>query len=294
MLRNADTAMYRAKGNGRSRIDFFDETLHAQAQLRLDLEVELQQALTSGQLRLHYQPVRAAADLRTVAVEALLRWEHPVRGVLGPADFLAVAEDTGLLGALGDWVLSTACEQLGHWRREGMCSPELSVGVNLSMRQLCDDGLVTAVGAAVEAADIPPSRVCLEMPETAVAADTGRAAEQLDSLKQLGVSLSLDDFGKGVSSLEVLDRYPLDMLKIDRSLVERLRDGLRPRRMFASIVGLATRSTCAWSPRASRRRSSSPRSPRSGVTLRKACCSAVRLPAALIGPALGRAPMAAA
>ena len=104
--------MYRAKGDGRNRIDFFDETLHAQAQLRLELEVELRQALAGGQLRLHYQPVRAAADLRTVAVEALLRWEHPVRGVLGPADFLPVAEDAGLLGPLGDWVVVRALGDL--------------------------------------------------------------------------------------------------------------------------------------------------------------------------------------
>ena len=217
VLRNADTAMYRAKGDGRSRIDFFDETLHAQAQLRLDLEVELRQALARGELRLHYQPVRAAADLRTVAVEALLRWEHPVRGVLGPAEFLAVAEDTGLLGPLGDWVVVQA---LGDLAACG--DPDLGVSINVSAPQLREGSgsdVATLVLSTCRTLGLDPARVTLELAEGA-ALELGDDGLALQRLRAAGVRLALDDFGAGWAALAHLERLALDVVKVDPSFVE--------------------------------------------------------------------------
>jgi diguanylate cyclase (GGDEF)-like protein len=238
LIRDADQAMYEAK-RARSRYRVAEGPSRAIAGGRSALEGELDRAVERDELRLYYQPEVDLARRTIFAVEALLRWQHPDRGMVPPPDFLPTAEETGAIVPIGEWVLSAACAQLARWRRDGMCTPDLSVSVNLSLRQLCDHGLVAAVSNAIEAADLPPSSVCLEIAEAAVAVDNERASRQLESLKQLGVSLSLDDFGAGASSLEALNRYPLDMLKIDRSLVQRLDDGLRPRRMFESIVAVA-------------------------------------------------------
>ena len=217
VLRNADTAMYRAKGDGRSRIDFFDEALHVQARLRLDLEVELRQALARGELRLHYQPVRTAADLDTVAVEALLRWEHPVRGVLGPADFLAVAEDTGLLGPLGDWVVVQA---LGDLAACG--DPDLGVCINVSalqLREASGSDVCALVLSTCRSLGLDPGRVTLELAELA-AFEAGSGAPVLQRLRAAGVRLALDDVGAGWAALAQLERLALDVVKVHPSFVE--------------------------------------------------------------------------
>jgi diguanylate cyclase (GGDEF)-like protein len=216
VLRNADTAMYRAKGDGRSRIDFFDEGLHAQAQLRLDLEVELRQALASGQLRLHYQPVRAAADLRPVAVEALLRWAHPVRGVLGPAAFLPVAEDAGLLGPIGDWVVVQAIADLA-----ASGDPDLDLCINVStlqLREAAGSDVAALVLSTCRSLGVEPRRVTLELAEV-VAAEAGGDGEALQRLREAGVRLALDDFGAGRTALWQLERMPVDVVKVDPSFV---------------------------------------------------------------------------
>ena len=236
VLRNADTAMYRAKGDGRSRIDFFDGTLHTQAQLRLDLEVELRQALARGELRLHYQPVRAAVDLRLVAVEALLRWEHPVRGVLRPAAFLPVAEDAGLLGPLEDWVVVQA---LGDLAACG--EPGLGVCINVSALQL-REGAGSDVTALVLSTcrnlGLDPRRVTLELAEVAaLEADGGGAA--LQRLCQAGVRLALDDFGAGSTPLSQLERLPVDVVKVDPSFVVGATTSAAGSRRLAALVELA-------------------------------------------------------
>ena len=235
VLRNADTAMYRAKGDGRSRIDFFDETLHVQAQLRLDLEVELRQALARGQLRLHYQPVRAAADLRPVAVEALLRWEHPVRGVLSPAAFLPVAEDAGLLGPLGDWVVVQA---LGDLAACG--DPHLGVCINVSALQLRDaagSDVASLVLSTCRSLDIDPGRVTLELAEVA-ALEAGSGAAALQRLRDAGVRLALDDFGAGSTVLSQLERLPVDVVKVDPSFVVAATRSAAGARRLAALVEL--------------------------------------------------------
>jgi diguanylate cyclase (GGDEF)-like protein len=238
LIRDADQAMYQAK-QARSRYRVFEGAPVSGAGRRLLVEHDLHEALERDELRLFFQPEVDLTRRTIFGVEALLRWQHPERGMLPPAEFVPAAEDTGLIVPIGEWVLDTACQQLASWHREGVCSPELTVGVNLSLRQLCDDGLLDAVETAIGRAGIPPASVCLEVTEAAVAADSARVVEQLDRLKRLGVTLSLDDFGVGLSSLDVLDKYPLDMLKIDRSFVQRVAEGLRPRRLLAAIVGVA-------------------------------------------------------
>ena len=237
LIRDADQAMYQAK-RARSRYRVYEGGSIGTGNGGLRVENDLHRALEREELRLYYQPEVDLVERTIFGVEGLLRWQHPSRGMLGPSEFIPAAEDTGLIVPIGEWVLHTACHQLARWRGEGLCTPELTVSVNLSLRQLCDDGLVDAVTAAIRNADIPPSAVCLEITEASVAAESGRAVEQLERLKRLGVCLSLDDFGVGVSSLSVLDNYPLDMLKIDRSFVQRL-GGLRASRLFAAVVGVA-------------------------------------------------------
>lgn len=237
LIRDADQAMYQAKRVG-ERYRVAEGGLSG-GPSRLAIENQLHKAVERDQLRLYYQPQIDLVRKQIFGVEGLLRWQHPEKGMLAPSQFLPAAEDTGLIVPIGEWVLAEACRQLASWNRDGLCHPSLSMSVNLSLRQLCDDGLVAAVESAIGGAGIEARTLCLEITEAAVAADPARAVEQLERLERIGVTLSLDDFGVGVSSLSVLDRYPLDMLKIDRSFVTRLGEGPRARRLFASIVGVA-------------------------------------------------------
>jgi EAL domain-containing protein (putative c-di-GMP-specific phosphodiesterase class I) len=174
-----------------------------------------------------------------VAVEALLRWQHPDRGLLSPSEFIPFAEQNGLIAPVGEWVLARSCHQLARWREDGVCGRGLSANVNLSACQLLDDDLPDTVCRVLEETGLEPSALCLELTETAFVGDLETSVAALDALHRLGVSLSLDDFGTGYSSLSVLDRYPLDKLKIDRSFVARLESGERARRLFAAVVGMA-------------------------------------------------------
>ena len=235
VLRNADTAMYRAKGDGRSRIDFFDEGLHEQARLRLELEVELRQALATGQLRLHYQPVRCARDLRTVAVEALLRWEHPVRGVLPPAAFLPAAEDAGLLGPLGDWVVVQA---LGDLAASG--DPDLEVCINVSalqLREAAGSDVLTLVLSTCRSLGLDPRRVVLELSELAALEAAGGAAA-LQRLREAGIRLALDDFGAGGTGIAQLEHLPVDVVKVAPAFVAGASGSAAAARRLAALVEL--------------------------------------------------------
>ena len=173
-------------------------------------------------------------------MEALLRWDHPARGLLPPAEFIGLAEETGLIVPIGEWVIGEACRALARWRREGRVRADLSVSVNLSPRQLGARGLVDAVAGALAASSLPPRCLCLEVTETSVAQDPAGAEAVLRALKELGVSISLDDFGTGYSSLSTLSRYPLDEVKIDRSFIEQARGDSTSARMFAAILGLVS------------------------------------------------------
>jgi len=237
LIRDADQTMYRARERG-SRYAVF-ERAEARPRRRLGLETELRDALRRDELHLVYQPELDCGDDRIFGVEALLRWWHPQRGVVAPGDFISLAEETGLIVPIGEWVIVEATRQLADWRRAGVCASDLTMSVNVSPRQLVDGGLPAAVRSALEASELPPERLCIELTESTVAADPVRVLRRLEELRELGVSLSLDDFGTGLSSLSVLSGYPVDTLKVDRSFIAQLSDGLKHRRLFASVVGVA-------------------------------------------------------
>ncbi|HEX5909718.1 MAG TPA: EAL domain-containing protein [Thermoleophilaceae bacterium] len=239
LIRDADQAMYRAKERG-SRYEMADGTASRRAAVRLSTETQLHRALDRKELRLFFQPEVDLIRNSIFSVEALLRWQHPDRGMLGPGDFLSSAEENGLIVPIGEWVIDTAATQLAGWRNAGLCAPDMSTSINLSLRQLAEPGLLETVQGAIERAGIPPEALCFEITESVVAADEAEVMRHLGQLRELGVGLSLDDFGVGLSSLSALDRYPLDMLKIDRSFVGRLASGgERAERMFSAVLGAA-------------------------------------------------------
>ncbi|MEA2430440.1 MAG: hypothetical protein QOI19_913 [Thermoleophilaceae bacterium] len=240
LLRDADAAMYRAKDLGKARCSLFDDSLRAEVVERLDLETGLRHALDRDELRLVYQPEVDLETGRIVAVEALLRWAHPVHGIVSPAKFIPIAEQTGLIVPIGAWVIREACETAAAWRRQPS-GRGLQVAVNLSPRQLGSVDLLDHVSNALMAAELEPSALCLEITETALMADVRSATETLQSLKSLGVRLAIDDFGIGYSSLMHLKQLlPVDLLKIDKSFVDGLMDSGADRAIVAAVINLAS------------------------------------------------------
>jgi diguanylate cyclase (GGDEF)-like protein/PAS domain S-box-containing protein len=216
LLADADTAMYRAKERGRARTELFDGALRARVQTRVDTEAALRRATGTEQFSLVYQPVVSLEDGCVVGAEALLRWDEPSRGPRSPAQFVPVAEETGLIVPIGSWVLAKACEQLATWNRVHP-GPDISMAVNVSPRQLCPD-LLDDVSKLLQATGLDPSLLRFELTETVLMEDVEYFLESLWALKVLGVSLIVDDFGTGYSSLSYLRRFPVDGLKLDMSL----------------------------------------------------------------------------
>ena len=239
LLRDADAAMYRAKEQGKSRCSVFDDELRAGAIERLDLESGLRHALDRDELRLMYQPEVDLASGRIVAVEALLRWAHPVHGLVSPAKFIPIAEQSGLIVPIGAWVLREACRTAAGWRRKP-AGRGLEVAVNLSPRQLGSVDLLDVVSAAMAEAELEPSALCLEITETALMADVRSATETLQELKALGVRLAIDDFGIGYSSLMHLKQLlPVDLLKIDKSFVDGVTETAEDHAIVEAVINLA-------------------------------------------------------
>ncbi|MBV8982571.1 MAG: EAL domain-containing protein [Acidimicrobiia bacterium] len=239
LLRDADAAMYRAKEQGRARHEVFDTSMHHRVAERLQLATDLRRALPREEFRLHYQPQVSLADGRIVGFEALIRWQHPERGLLAPGHFIHAAEETQLIVPLGGWVLAQACHQLAQWRAE---FPDLSlkVNVNVSARQLGKVELIEAVHEALTETRLDPKSVCLEITETVIMADAEFYLEALLGLKVLGVSLAVDDFGVGYSSLAYLQRFPIDTLKIDKTFVDGLEQPqTQARAILAAAVDMA-------------------------------------------------------
>jgi len=217
LIRNADVAMYRAKESGKNNFRFYQPQMNVHLIERLSLESSLRRALERNELTLLYQPKVGIRDGQVTGVEALVRWQHPTQGVISPAEFVPVAEDAGLITVIGEWVLQTACRQLATWRGEGL--PLLRVAVNLSQRQFAQESLIQVVREALHHAGVDAPRLELEITEAMVMRNPERAEKLLAQLKELGVRLVIDDFGTGLSSLNYLQRMPIDCVKIDRSLI---------------------------------------------------------------------------
>ena len=222
VLRDADTALHRAKALGRDRHQVFDPDMHTRAVELLRLETDLRRAIERKELRLHYQPIVSLRDGSIVSFEALLRWLHPERGLLAPASFMSLAEETGLILTMGEWVLTEACRQAREWERaqNGKNSP--AVSVNLFSRELTRPGLVDFVAQVLGESKLNPNRLEFEITESAIIEDPDRAIEIHSRLRGLGVRVNLDDFGTGYSSLSYLQRFAVDALKIDRSFVSKV------------------------------------------------------------------------
>jgi diguanylate cyclase (GGDEF)-like protein len=239
LVRDADAAMCHAKERGQGGWERFDPQLRDRALARVRIEAELRRAIAGGELRLHFQPYWSLPDRRLAGVEALVRWQHPERGLLGPGEFVPVAESSGLVVALGTWVLREACRQLAAWQREHPAAADLKLRVNLSARQVTRPGLLETVAAALREHDIEPTAVGLEITEGLLLQDSPGVAATLRGLKELGVALVLDDFGTGYSSLSYLRRFPIDQLKIDRSFIAGLEEHESDRAIVRAIVGMA-------------------------------------------------------
>jgi diguanylate cyclase (GGDEF)-like protein len=222
LLRDADTAMYRAKAQGKERHVIFDQAMHTSVVERLRLETDLRRALEREEFQVHYQPIVALRTGRIAGFEALLRWEHPERGMIAPSVFIPVAEETGLILPLGLWVLRAACRQVHAWQGRAAEFAALMISVNLSSKQLAQPDLVEQIDQILQETGLAAEHLKLEITESAIMEHPPSAAEVLRRLKDRGIRLSLDDFGTGYSSLSYLHRFPIDTLKVDRSFVNRL------------------------------------------------------------------------
>jgi diguanylate cyclase (GGDEF)-like protein len=220
LLKNADTAMYRAKAKGGQNFQFYTSKMNDRAIERLEMEGELRRALKRREFVLHYQPQVDLASGRTTGVEALLRWQRNDGRMVAPDNFIPLAEETGLIVPIGEWVLQTACRQNRAWQEAGL--PPVKMAVNLSARQFHQENLESTVASALAISDLDPRWLELEVTETAIMHDPEEAAATLNKFKEMGVSLAVDDFGTGYSSLNYLKRFPLNRLKIDRAFVSEI------------------------------------------------------------------------
>ncbi len=237
LMKNADTAMYHAKERGKNNFQFYQADMNASALERLELESDLRHALEQGEFRLYYQPQFSGDGKRLTGAEALLRWQHPSRGLVPPNDFIPVLEELGLVVQVGEWVLREACRQLSHWHQAKVRVPKISV--NLSARQFAEGDLGPRIASILRDSGIPPACLELELTESILMEDVANAMQTLASLKRLGVCLAIDDFGTGYSSLNYLKQFPIDVLKIDRSFVDGLPHGEQDGQIARAIIAMA-------------------------------------------------------
>jgi diguanylate cyclase (GGDEF)-like protein len=236
LLRDADVAMYQAKNAGKDRVELFSQATRALILRRLQLEQELREALARETLAVHFQPQVELHTGRVAGAEALARWPHPEEGLISPAEFIPVAEETGLIVPLGGWVLDQACRRLAAWRAAGL---PICVSVNVSVHQLADPELLARVRESLARWQVPPRSLCLELTESALM-DAGEAPlARLAELKELGLYLAVDDFGTGYSSLGALKRLPVEVLKVDRSFIDGLGTDPEDSAIVAAVLSLA-------------------------------------------------------
>ncbi len=238
LLRDADMAMYRAKATGKARHEVFDAGMHKRAVALLQLETDLRWAIERAEFQLYYQPIVDLGSGRVGGFEALIRWQHPTRGLVSPLDFIPIAEETGWIVPIGRWVLNEACRQLAEWQREIPRETPLSISVNLSGKQFSQPDLITGVEEVLTRYELPPGCLKLEITESALMENVQDVTDRLLQLHGLGVKLGLDDFGTGYSSLSYLHRFSLDTLKIDRSFIARMSEGGENREIVRTIVSL--------------------------------------------------------
>jgi diguanylate cyclase (GGDEF)-like protein/PAS domain S-box-containing protein len=239
ILRDSDTAMYRAKTLGKARHEVFDKAMHAQALKILQIETDLRRAVERQEFFIDYQPIVTLETGKLRGFEALVRWRHPERGLISPADFVPIAEETGLIGQIGAWVLREACRQMNRWNLLYPTDPPLVMSVNLSGKQFAQSNLIGEVANILEETDLPPDCLKLEITESVVMENIETATEMLQQLRALGLKLSIDDFGTGYSSLSYLHKFPIDTLKIDRSFVTQMAENNENAEIVRTIVVLA-------------------------------------------------------
>ncbi|HEY0808918.1 MAG TPA: EAL domain-containing protein [Longimicrobiales bacterium] len=239
LLRDADTAMYRAKSSGPGRYELFDRAMHLQAVEQLKIETDLRHALQRSELVLYYQPIVLLETGKLTGFEALLRWQHPRHGLMQPTDFISLAEETGMIVPIGTWVLREACTQIRSWLDRFPDHPTISVSVNLSSRQFSQHDLIESIDAILVETGCPARNLKLEITESAVMRDAPQAAAMLRALRDRGIALCIDDFGTGYSSLSYLKTFPIDTLKIDRSFVAQVDENTSALELIETIVALS-------------------------------------------------------
>jgi diguanylate cyclase (GGDEF)-like protein len=235
LLRDADIAMYRAKWDGKNRFVVFESGMHDTIQNRMELEMDLRNALANDEFFLVYQPTFALSDMSPTGVEALIRWKHPTRGVLQPEDFIPLLEETGLITEIGRWVLMEACSQGAAWRKAGYL---IGMAVNVSGRQLDSDQVIADIELALSHSGLDPEALTIELTETMLMRNVDETARRLIAVKELGVRIAIDDFGTGYSSLAHLQRFPVDALKIDRSFISGLNQNEQGETLIHTLVQL--------------------------------------------------------
>jgi len=239
ILRDADIAMYQAKSRGRGCYQVFDATMHAQVQKRFQLETDLRLAMENYDFILHYQPIVSLTDFKIDGFEALLRWQHPDRGLISPGEFIPIAEETGAIIPIGLYVLDSAIAQVKAWEEKQLISPQFRVSVNLSVKQFTQPNLIDKIDRIILKHQISSCRLKLEITESAIVENPEVATDILRQLRERQIQISLDDFGTGYSSLSYLHRFPVDTLKIDRSFVRQMADNGENMEIVRAIVLLA-------------------------------------------------------
>jgi diguanylate cyclase (GGDEF)-like protein len=235
LLRDADVALYQAKAAGKNRYEIFHPEMQTEISRRIDLEFDLRSAVDKAQFRLVYQPIYNLDDLSLVAVEALLRWDHPTLGLIEPDEFIPILEQSGQIQEVGRWVLNEACHRMAVWHSKG---DTLDISVNVSGRQLDHDHIVDHIREALESSGLDPATLIIEVTETALMRDAAHTAVRLKAVKELGVRIAVDDFGTGYSSLAYLQQFPVDCLKIDRRFTSAITTSPESKALIRTLVQL--------------------------------------------------------
>jgi len=240
IVRDADLAMYRAKVKGKARYEIFDIQMHAGAVSQLQLEIDLRRAIRNKEFLLYYQPIVELGTENIAGFEVLIRWNHPTRGIVPPLEFIPIAEDTGLILPIGNWVMHESCRQMSEWRKQFPAAQNLIISINLSARQLEHPDLLSQIRETLRETELNPRCIKLEITESVVMNNAEQSVKTIDELRKMGIRVSIDDFGTGYSSLSYLHRFPIDTLKIDRSFVNRIGDDSESSEIVQTIINLAS------------------------------------------------------